>query len=416
MVRNEFFNFEWGSSARAPATRQEVICVPGPAERQRAASAAQYILLGSFAAVASGISSQGLTGFARANMALSGPWPYLLFLALDGAAGVCAVLLARRAARGGSSVAPRIAVWGLVGASAAFNFTHAPRRPDAPEAYAMMPVIAAVLFEFCLQETRSRATARPGWRPGALGWLHPAERIRTRLRMATDSALPAGEAIRRVRIESAARSLYRLREELATPCRADGNRVPSRRARKALRRAHAALTRAGFADAAIATEVLRTVQVLTMTTTFAALDYGSADTAHAAVSSLITPGTTPFPGQPGLSARLLADNGSAAVPETIQSRPAPKVSPVPDGAPESETAPQPPQPAADGNPPVPDGTSRDHQMVEAARQIVASAATEGSRLSQAALAERLRGQGWTIANDRLSWLATTIGLGPQRRG
>ena len=65
----------------------------------QAASAAQYVLLGGFAAVASGISSQGLTGFARANMALSGPWPYLLFLALDGAAGVCAVLLARRAAR-----------------------------------------------------------------------------------------------------------------------------------------------------------------------------------------------------------------------------------------------------------------------------------------------------------------------------
>jgi hypothetical protein len=59
------------------------------------------VLLGGFASVASGISSQGLTGFARANMALSGPWPYLLFLSLDGAAGVCAVLLARRAVRGG---------------------------------------------------------------------------------------------------------------------------------------------------------------------------------------------------------------------------------------------------------------------------------------------------------------------------
>jgi hypothetical protein len=83
--------------------------------RDRAASVAQYVLLGGFAAVASGISSQGLTGFARSNMDLSGPWPYLLFFALDGAAGVCAVLLVRRAAQGGRSLAPRLAVWGLVG-------------------------------------------------------------------------------------------------------------------------------------------------------------------------------------------------------------------------------------------------------------------------------------------------------------
>ena len=62
--------------------------------REKAASAAQYVLLGGFAAVAAGISAQGLTGFARSNMELRGPWPYLLFLALDGAAGVCAVLVA----------------------------------------------------------------------------------------------------------------------------------------------------------------------------------------------------------------------------------------------------------------------------------------------------------------------------------
>jgi hypothetical protein len=43
--------------------------------RERAASAAQYILLGGFAAVAAGISAQGLTGFARSNMELRGPWP-----------------------------------------------------------------------------------------------------------------------------------------------------------------------------------------------------------------------------------------------------------------------------------------------------------------------------------------------------
>ena len=183
------------------------------AGRDKAASAAQYVLLGGFAAVASGISSQGLTGFARSNMGLSGPWPYLLFFALDGAAGVCAVLLARRAALGGRSLAPRLAVWGLVAASAAFNYSHAPRRPDAPEAYALMPVIAAVLFEFCLQESRSRASARPDGRLGRTALAAP-----RRMGPRSVSGWPPirrcrpSDATRRVRVESAARSLYRLRE------------------------------------------------------------------------------------------------------------------------------------------------------------------------------------------------------------
>jgi Protein of unknown function (DUF2637) len=393
--------------------------------RGRVASAAQYVLLGGFAAVASGISSQGLTGFARANMALSGPWPYLLFLSLDGAAGVCAVLLARRAARGGSSLAPRAAVWGLVGASAAFNFTHAPRRPDAPEAYAMMPVIAAVLFEFCLQETRSRAARREGRRLGALRWIRPAERVRVRLRMAADDAISAGEATRRVRVESAARSLYRLREELAAQRPAGTNGTPARRARRALRRAHAALAQAGFADAAIATEVLRTVQVLTMTTTFATLNYATADAAHAALASLITPGTANAPGHRGLTARPPEGDGNGEPPGATPPTAGPGGIPAPQQATELPEAAPGPLPVAEADVPAAaegDGTRLqgspagcDGQLVEAARQIAADAARDGGRLSQAALAERLRGQGWTIANDRLSGLAAAIGLG-QRRG
>src|ERR1700724_290051 len=74
--------------------------------------------------------------------------------ALHGAAGVCAVLLTRRAARDEPGLGPRLAVWGLVAASATFNASHAPHRPGAPEAFAMMPVVAAVLFEFTLRELR----------------------------------------------------------------------------------------------------------------------------------------------------------------------------------------------------------------------------------------------------------------------
>src|SRR5271155_1529697 len=105
------------------------------AKRERArdvfAAIAQYVLLFGFAGVAAAISAHGLIGFARASMGVRGPWPFLLWGALDGAAGMCAVLLLRRAARGESVLAPRLAVWGLVAASSAFNWAHAPRHPGA---------------------------------------------------------------------------------------------------------------------------------------------------------------------------------------------------------------------------------------------------------------------------------------------
>ncbi|HEU5387013.1 MAG TPA: DUF2637 domain-containing protein [Streptosporangiaceae bacterium] len=176
-----------------------------------AASAAQYVLLGGFAPTAAGISAPGLTGSARSNMALRGPWPYLLFFALDGAAGVCAVLLVRRAARAEPGPAPRLAVWGLVAASSLFNWTHAPRRPAAPGAFGLMPVIAALLFGFCLREMRLRTANRADRTLGALRWLRPAERLRVQLAMAADQQLPAQEATSRVRINAAARRLYHLR-------------------------------------------------------------------------------------------------------------------------------------------------------------------------------------------------------------
>ena len=179
--------------------------------RETVASAAQYVLLGGFASTAAGISAQGLVGFARSNMALRGPWPYLLFFALDGAAGVCAVLLVRRAARAEPGLAPRLAVWGLVASSSFFNWTHAPRRPAAPEAFGLMPVIAALLFEFCLREMRLRTANRADRTLGALRWLRPAERFRVQLCMAADQRVSAEEATSRVRIDAAARRLYHLR-------------------------------------------------------------------------------------------------------------------------------------------------------------------------------------------------------------
>ena len=249
----------------------------GAHARETAASAAQYLLLGGFTAVAAGISAQGLTGFARENMGLTGPWPYLLFLALDGAAGVCAVLLTRRAARAESGLAPRLAVWGLVAASATFNWTHAPHRPGAPEAFGLMPVVAAVLFEFTLRELRQRAAGRADRQMAALRWLYPVERFRVQRLLAADEQISAQQATRRVRTEQAARRLYQLRRALHARDQAPRpGALADRRARIAERRAHAALIRAGFSDPAVAADVLRQVQVLTRTAYLARLDYATA--------------------------------------------------------------------------------------------------------------------------------------------
>ncbi|GII34636.1 DUF2637 domain-containing protein [Planotetraspora mira] len=52
----------------------------------------------------------------------------------------------------------------------------------------------------------------------------------------------------------------------------------------------------------------------------------------------------------------------------------------------------------------------DDQLIQAAQTIVSQAEQQGVRLSQMDLAAQLRAQGHRIANERLRWLATTIGL------
>jgi Protein of unknown function (DUF2637) len=370
--------------------------------RETAASVAQYVLLGGFAAVAAGISAQGLTGFARSNMELTGAWPYLFFLALDGAAGVCAVLLVRRAARAESGLAPRLAVWGLVAASSTFNWTHAPRRPAAVEAFGLMPVIAALLFEFCLRELRQRTmTGRADRKLGTLRWLHPAEHLRVQLRMAADEQLSAEAATRHVRADRAARRLYQLRAVLDAHGQADAHSaLATRRIRRAEHRAHGALTRAGFADPAIAVAVLRQVQVLTITAALARLDYHTADAAQAAIANLIASPAAAQPG-PGTRARAghpMAQDGTAGMTAAGDSTVLNQING---------------HPANNQLHDVYRAGDRDAQLVAAATRIVARAARDGSRLSQAALADRLRREGYTVANDRLHWLSSVSGLEPR---
>ena len=53
---------------------------------------------------------------------------------------------------------------------------------------------------------------------------------------------------------------------------------------------------------------------------------------------------------------------------------------------------------------------RDAQLAAAATRIVAAAVRDGGRLSQATLADKLRREGYTVANNRLRWLSSVSGL------
>lgn len=332
--------------------------------RESLAGLAQYGLLFGFAAVAAAVSAHGLIGFARTDMELRGPWPYLLWGALDGAAALCAVLLMRRAARGESALAPRLAVWGLVAASSVFNWTHAPDRPGARGAFALMPVIAAMLFEFSLRETRHVA-GRADRRLGDWRWLRPVEWVQVKLLLATDGGLTVQDATRRVQTDRAARRLHQLRGSLGSQNASAAS--DSRRARRAERRAQAALVRARFTDPDVAAAVLRQARMLALTVALATLDTGSSHLAGTDLAELIT--TQTGGGSPlRLSATPTTDPSATQV-------------------------------QAD------DGT-----LLDAASRIVSEARQHGVHLSQAELARRLRAGGLTIANGRLRSLASAVGL------
>lgn len=369
--------------------------------REIAASAAQYLLLGGFSAVATGISAQGLTGFARQNMGLTGPWPYLLFLALDGAAGVCAVLLTRRAARAESGIAPRLAVWGLVAASATFNWTHAPHRPVAPEAFALMPVVAATLFEFTLGELRQRAAGRADRKMAAPRWLYPVERFRVQRLLAGDENISAQAATRRVRTEQAARRLYQLRRTLHALEQATRPGVlMARRVRATERRAHAALIRSGFDDPAVAVDVLRQVQVLTRTAHLALLDYTTAGPAQDAIANLI------IAERPPASASLavppaVSDGVPVSLLPTVSALAVPS---VPDQPLAGPTLVQETQPAEGQEPAGDHDADQDGEIIAAAADIMAEALQRGERLSQKALGGKLRSDGYRVGNHSLRGL------------
>ncbi len=261
-----------------------------------------------------------------------------------------------------------------------------------------MPAVAAVLFEFCVRELRLRKLSGQADRTlSTWRWLHPAERIRVQIHMAADAQVLTEAATRHVRVDNAARRLYQLKTALEThdQLQAHGG-MARRRIRQAEHRAHRALALAGFADPAIATAVLRQVQVLTMTAALARLDYRTPDAAQAAMANLIASprAAKPGPDTGNRAGHPTAQHGTTRGAAARESMPANRINGHP----------------ANG---IYDADARGAQLVAAATRIVAAAARDGSRLSQAALADRLRCEGFTIANNRLHWLSWASGLEPR---
>jgi hypothetical protein len=132
---------------------------------------ASYALLFCCAAVAAALSFHGLVGFGQQNLGLSGGWEYLVPFGLDGAAMFCSVLAVREASHGDAALGSRLLVWLFAGASAWFNWVHAPRGLDhagAPHFFAGMSLSAAVLFDRALKQTRRAALREQGLVPRPL--------------------------------------------------------------------------------------------------------------------------------------------------------------------------------------------------------------------------------------------------------
>ncbi|MDT0344076.1 DUF2637 domain-containing protein [Streptomyces litchfieldiae] len=215
--------------------------------RERVYASASYTLLFCCAGVAAALSFQGLVGFGRENLDLSGGWEYLVPFGLDGAAMFCAVIAVREASHGDSSMGSRMLVWLFAGAAAWFNWVHAPRgtgHAGAPHFFAGMSLSAAVLFDRALKQTRRAALREQGLVPRPLPqirfvrWLRaPRETYGAWSLMLLENVRSLDEAVEEVREERRSKEDKRAR-------RRDQRKLERARI-KALGRQHRALGRGG---------------------------------------------------------------------------------------------------------------------------------------------------------------------------
>ncbi|MFI6447092.1 DUF2637 domain-containing protein [Kitasatospora sp. NPDC050543] len=187
---------------------------------------ASYTLLFCCAAVAAALSFHGLVGFGVQNLNLSGGWEYLVPFGLDGAAMFCSVLAVREASHGDAALGSRLLVWLFAGASAWFNWVHAPRglgHAGAPQFFAGMSLSAAVLFDRALKQTRRAALREQGLVPRPLPqirivrWLRaPVETYAAWSLMLLEGVRSLDEAVEEVRDDKREAAANRERQRMAS--------------------------------------------------------------------------------------------------------------------------------------------------------------------------------------------------------
>ncbi|WP_030242252.1 DUF2637 domain-containing protein [Streptomyces sp. NRRL S-350] len=186
---------------------------------------ASYTLLFCCAGVAAALSFHGLVGFGVQNLGLSGGWEYLVPFGLDGAAMFCSVLAVREASHGDAALGSRLLVWLFAGASAWFNWVHAPRgfgHAGAPQFFSGMSLSAAILFDRALKQTRRAALREQGLVPRPLPqirivrWLRaPRETYAAWSLMLLEGVRSLDEAVDEVRDDRRERAMERERRRLA---------------------------------------------------------------------------------------------------------------------------------------------------------------------------------------------------------
>ena len=149
---------------------------------------------------------------------------------------------------------------------------------------------------------------------------------------------------------------------------------------------------------------------MTQTATLARLDYDTADAAQAAIANLIssTPAAAPAPDPAHPAARDAT--GTEIAVEDCRHTASLNGHRLTDGTPARAVTAAGAGPETSQQEDDPDAGDRDAELVSAARRIVADARHAGTRLSQIALAEKLRSEGYKVANNRLRWLAAVSGL------
>jgi hypothetical protein len=190
------------------------------------------------------LSSQDLIDWAAAptGLDLVGPWPVLVFLALDAAAGVCVLLTVYCAWRGEPAGVFAVLVWCFALGSAFANWRHAHAPDAAPDAVWFFPAMSLAgpaLLEAVLgrlrrwvqreRGRRGRATPTFGWRrwtPGLGAFRDTYGAYRTALLLGIDTVDAAITAYHQLCPDGSMRIVTALRARHTDPNRQEATAGP----------------------------------------------------------------------------------------------------------------------------------------------------------------------------------------------